>query len=191
MAKALVDPEVGVRRHAALGLSRMSRGRPPYTEMAASPLADAFDVNEDPTVRYHAGKALARLRPDEAEMFESKTDRIARTFRVMPYPGFDWDLQMLRRTNEVEGPNVKGSSPEAISAAERVFSDMPWPGLNRQKVLELLGDPRTTSDYGRPVDLETPSAPLEYIFGTGGGGLLYTLYFEDGILAAVEKNSLE
>ena len=84
-----------------------------------------------------------------------------------------------------------GRSPaEAIAAAHRIFSNIPFKEMTKARVLDLLGDPKTISDYGQP-GAPDPDSPLVYRFGTGRGGVQYTLCFKNGRVQEVHKVPLE
>ena len=97
-----------------------------------------------------------------------------------PYEGFRADQTLLRKQliQKVSdgGKDITTSSGEAIAAAQRIFSRVSFLFRSREEVLDLLGDPATISDYGRPAGKD-PSSPLVYVFDTGLGGLMFTISF--------------
>ena len=108
-------------------------------------------------------------------------DGTARKEADEPYEGFKADQALLRkRLIHKANDGIKdttASSIEAIDAARRIFSRVSFLFRSREEVLNLLGDPATTSDYGRPTDKD-PSIPLVYVFDTGYGGLMFTISFD-------------
>jgi hypothetical protein len=100
-------------------------------------------------------------------------DGTAAKVTAEPYEGFKADQALLRKQVILKandgGKDTKASSGEAIDAAQRVFSRVSFLLRSRKEVLDLLGDPATISDYGRPAG-EDPSSPLVYVFDTGFGG---------------------
>ena len=97
-----------------------------------------------------------------------------------PYVGFKSDQALLRKQQIVKvsdgGKDLKVSSGEAIQAAQRIVSRVSFLFRSREEVLDLLGDPATISDYGKPQGKD-PSSPLVYVFDTGLGGLQFTISF--------------
>ena len=98
-----------------------------------------------------------------------------------PYEGFKVDQALLRkhvihRANDGK-KETTASSNEAIDAAQRIFSRVSFLFRSREEVLDLLGDPATTSNYGQPTGKE-PSTPLVYVFDTGYGGVMFTVSFD-------------
>jgi len=105
--------------------------------------------------------------------------------------GFQNDLRTMRET--VRGPGSKpihASTGQAIAAAKRVFDRFPGIGMTRSDVLDVLGDPRTISDYGVAARDE-PDAPLVYKFDTGFSGMQYTIHFAAGRVVRVQAQPLE
>jgi hypothetical protein len=95
-----------------------------------------------------------------------------------PYPGFRDDQALLRKQFVLAAPKgLKASSPEAISAAHRIFSRVSFLFQSRAEVLETLGDPATISDYNSPASKE-PGSALVYVFSNGLGGWQYTIGFD-------------
>jgi hypothetical protein len=82
------------------------------------------------------------------------------------------DLKMMWETSD------QASTTKAIEAAERVFATVELLGLNRKKVIELLGDPRTSSDsrYNFPF-YPTSCRDLVYRFDNGNYGCQYNVIF--------------
>ena len=97
-----------------------------------------------------------------------------------PYEGFRADQALIRKHLILKvsdgAKNMTTSSGEAIAAAQRIFSRVSFLFRSREEVLDLLGDPATISDYGRPAGKD-PSSPLVYIFDTGLGGMMFTISF--------------
>ena len=97
-----------------------------------------------------------------------------------PYEGFKVDQALLRkqfiRKARDTSKDTAASSGEACEAAKRIFSRVSFLFRTREEVLDLLGDPATISDYGRPAGND-PSSPLEYLFDTGYDGVRFTLSF--------------
>ena len=65
-------------------------------------------------------------------------------------------------------------------AAGRVFSTASLVGMHRQKLIETLGDPATSSDsiYNFPFYPPTPGS-LVYRFDTGSGGWQFDVVLDD------------
>ncbi len=107
------------------------------------------------------------------------------------YDGFKTDQALLRKTVVVNAHQtpVRASSAEACQAARRVFERVPFLFRTRSEVLEILGDPATTSDYGQAAG-KGPSRPLVYRFDSGRGGWQYTLSFRDNEVYRVQADGL-
>ena len=107
--------------------------------------------------------------------------------RAELYPGFAADQAMLRKQVNLHtnGPPHFASSGEAKAAARRIFQRVPFLHKSRAEVLEILGDPKTISDFGEAASKEK-DAPLRYIFADGEAGFSYGLKFRDGFVVAVE-----
>jgi hypothetical protein len=82
------------------------------------------------------------------------------------------DLKLMWETSD------RASTTEAIQAAERVFATVELIGLSRNKVVELLGNPRTSSDsrYNFPF-YPTSCRDLVYRFDSGNYGCQYNVVF--------------
>jgi hypothetical protein len=108
------------------------------------------------------------------------------------YNGYEKDRTMLRRTFLINSRTkpINASSPEACQAAARIFKNVKFTGLTRKRVLEILGDPKTISDYGIAADTK-PDSPLIYRFDTGLGGRVYTLEFRGGVAVAMKLEGLD
>jgi hypothetical protein len=120
-------------------------------------------------------------------MYEQEADRIAATAEIPPYFGFEVDLSNLRKSAEIEGPKLIGSSGIAIHAAKTVFHNMPWKGRKKEDVLKLLGDPATIPGYGKRAG-PGHDDPLEYRFDGGDAGrVVYTLEFKGGRVTLVHE----
>ena len=117
--------------------------------------------------------------------------------RVAQGTGYDWsaDAHLLRKTYNVnlnrpgESP-LMASSAKAQNAADRIFTNVRFEGMTREQVLEVLGDPRTISDYARR-DEHFAVDSLTYVFDSGHGGWQYTLRFESARVRQVERVPLE
>jgi hypothetical protein len=106
------------------------------------------------------------------------------------YSGYQEDLLAMRKTTTVGNPPLRASSDEAIAAARRIFAKIVFKGMPREKVLALLGDPATVSDYGvraKPGRDE----PLTYHFSDGFSGYEYTVRFQGGIAVAVQTRGID
>jgi hypothetical protein len=91
-----------------------------------------------------------------------------------------WQTQPLRSTPDPShGKNPKGSTPEAIDAASRVFKTVKLLGLTREEVVAKIGDPRTSNDsiYNFPFWPVSRGA-MVYRFDTGSYGWQFNLYFD-------------
>jgi WD40 repeat protein len=99
-----------------------------------------------------------------------------------PYEGFKADQAMLRKHHVYKandgGKDTPASSGEACASAYRIFSRVSFLFRSRAEVLELLGDPATVSDYGKPAGKDLPS---------GDGCLQYQFTIRD-FVAVPEKN---
>jgi hypothetical protein len=113
------------------------------------------------------------------------------TTRPQPYEAFDADVQLLRQVQIVKTATgeLRASSFAAVDSAQRVFSRVAFLHRSRREVLDMLGDPRTISDYGVAA-ADDPSAPLIYVFDTGWGGLKYTLKFHQGMCVALQADGM-
>lgn len=107
-----------------------------------------------------------------------------------PYPGYAQDRALLRNTYRIPAPAINASSGEACQAAARLFSKVTFMGLSRERVLAILGDPKTLSDYGVAQSPE-PDSPLKYRFDTGFGGWEYVIEFRAGVAVNIRKNSID
>ena len=109
-----------------------------------------------------------------------------------PYEGYAKDLQLLRDHYEinVEGKPIKASTGEAVAAARRLFTKVPFLFCSRDEILRILGDPATISDYGVKAK-EGENASLVYRFDTGWGGAQYKLSFWKNSVVGVEYAGLE
>lgn len=107
------------------------------------------------------------------------------------YDGYEKDRMMLRHTVCVtsQTDTINASSGEACQAAYRLFLTVNFVGLTRERVLGMLGDPRTISDYGIAADTK-PDSPLIYRFDSGLGGWEYTLEFRAGLVVTMRPESL-
>jgi hypothetical protein len=107
------------------------------------------------------------------------------------YDGYEKDRAMLRHTYRLPSQTgaINASSGEAGQAASRLFSKVNFVGLSRERVLEMLGDPRTISDYGIAAGAK-PDSPLTYRFDSGFGGWQYVIEFRAGIVASMKPESL-
>ena len=97
-----------------------------------------------------------------------------------PYEGFRADQAALRKQVVLktrDSRETKASSAEACAAARRIFGQVSFLFRSRAEVLDLLGDPATISDYGRPAGKD-PADPLVYRFDTGLGGWQFTIGFD-------------
>lgn len=178
---ALRDTDRKVRRTSAEALGRLGE----FAKSALTDLEQSIRDDSDPSVRYRAAKALARIDKDSSAAHERVATELARRNRIEHFYGFEQSLRMLRITSEVEGPGLKGSSADAAGAAYWIFSNTPLEGMTKKEVLSLFGDPKTISDYGKEPGTE-PDAPLMYRFDTGLGGFMCTIIFQDGTVSAVE-----
>lgn len=106
------------------------------------------------------------------------------------YEDFEKDRVSLRATMNLTSPPLKASSPEAGSAARRLFTKVPFVGMSREQVLKILGDPKTISDYGIAA-AETPDSSLCYRFDSGFGGWDYVLHFQDGHVTRLEQQGID
>jgi hypothetical protein len=107
-----------------------------------------------------------------------------------PYPEFQKDREALRSTMLLTKPPLQASSGEAIAAARRLFGKVAFEGLKRQQVLEMLGDPKTISDYGVEAPA-APDGPLTYRFDSGFGGWEFVIRFENGVVQRVDARGLD
>ena len=117
-------------------------------------------------------------------------DGAARRETAEPYEGFKSDQALLRKhlihKAKDGSKDIKASSTEAIQAAQRIFSRVSFLFRSRQEVLELLGDPATISDYGKPAG-KGSSSPLVYVFDMGLGGLEFTISFDKQVPPKVDQ----
>ena len=96
----------------------------------------------------------------------------------------------LRKTVWLEKPGCHASSVEAVQAAQRIFANITFVGMRRGQILQILGDPRTISDYGVPMG-EKSNSPLLYRFDTGFGGVEYAILFNRGRAIKVESRGID
>jgi hypothetical protein len=109
------------------------------------------------------------------------------------YDGFDADAAMLRDVHELKKPDgntIRGSSPKAQGAAHRIFSRIAFLYRSRDEILQMLGDPRTLSDYGQAAGKDK-NDPLVYKFDSGDAGQMYTLGFSGDRCVSVTVDFLE
>ena len=118
------------------------------------------------------------------------TARFVLAAEIPPYEGYEQDCALLRDTYQLTNPPLKASSGKATTAAHRIFNKVTFIGLTRERVLAILGDPKTISDYG-VAPTAAPDSPLDYRFDTGFGGWDYLVEFRNGIVITVKENSLE
>jgi hypothetical protein len=107
-----------------------------------------------------------------------------------PYEGYEQDRALLRDTYRPPKSRTNASSVKAIQAAHRLFTKLTFVGLTRERVLAILGDPKTISDYGVAA-LGTPDSPLTYRFDSGLGGWQFVIEFQRGVATKVKKQSGE
>lgn len=116
-----------------------------------------------------------------------------RAVMTEPYDGFMQDLAMLRDTASVSANDpdsrFRGSSSKAIAAARRVFTQGNLLRKTKEKVLALLGDPKTISTYGVAAKPGKDS-PLVYRFDSGYGGWVYTLHLVNGTVTRIEEQGM-
>jgi hypothetical protein len=113
-----------------------------------------------------------------------------RTADALPYEGYEQDRALLRDTSHLPKPPLNASSAKACEAAGRLFNKVTFVGLSRERVLAILGDPKTISDYGVAAATE-PDSPLTYRFDSGFGGWNYVIEFRAGVVSNVRKESLD
>lgn len=106
------------------------------------------------------------------------------------YEGYAQDRALLRSTYRVGNPPINASSGKAIDAAQRLFGKITFVGLTRERVLAILGDPKTISDYGI-ASAATPDSPLTYRFDSGFIGCQYIIEFRGGIATTVTAGLIE
>jgi hypothetical protein len=90
------------------------------------------------------------------------------------------DIKLMWQTVPMSGERGKRASSErAIEAAHRVFTTVPLVGLSRQEIIQLLGDPRKSSDsiYNFPF-YPAARSQLVYRFDTGSGGWQFNFTFD-------------
>ena len=104
--------------------------------------------------------------------------------------GFESDLERFRKTVWLEKPGLNASSAEALQAAHRIFANISFVGMKRDQVLQILGDPETISNYGKPMEKD-PNSPLIYRFDTGFGGVEYAILFKHRRVAKVESRAID
>jgi hypothetical protein len=119
------------------------------------------------------------------------------TFMVMAadplfYDGYEKDRTMLRHTYRINlnTKPLNASSGEACTAAARLFKNVNFIGLSRERVLEMLGDPKTISDYGIAADAK-PDSPLTYRFDSGFGGWQYVIEFRAGVVVSMKRDGID
>lgn len=107
-----------------------------------------------------------------------------------PYAGYPQDRALLRDTYRYPELALNASSGEACQAAARLFSKVTFVGLSRERVLAILGDPKTLSDYGI-AQTPGPDSPLKYRFDTGFGGCEYVIEFHAGVAVSLKTNNID
>ena len=107
-----------------------------------------------------------------------------------PYEGYEQDRALLRDTYHYTNPPLNASSGKAIQAAHRLFTKLTFVGLTRERVLAILGDPKTISDYGIAAE-DRPDSPLTYLFDSGRGGWQFVIEFQRGVATRVKQESVE
>ena len=98
-------------------------------------------------------------------------------------------LGVLGAASLMNRPLSEEATGKACQAAFRLFRTFNFVGLTRERVLAILGDPKTISDYGIAA-APTPDSPLTYRFDSGLGGWDYVIEFRRGIVTTVKKNGL-
>ena len=109
-----------------------------------------------------------------------------------PYDGYSQDIKLLRDNYELQSGDrlIKASTNEAISAAKRIFTGSSFLFKTGDKILDILGDPATISDYGIKTK-NGKDSPLIYRFDTGWGGTEYRLIFRQNEVVGVEFYGLD
>ncbi len=101
-----------------------------------------------------------------------------------------WETQRLRGSPDpTHGPNPRGSTDRAINAASRVFNTVELVGMTRAEVVNLLGDPKTSSEsiYNFPF-WPAPRGSLVYRFDCGSYGWQFNVVLdEQGKVSKVER----
>lgn len=101
-----------------------------------------------------------------------------------------WETRPLGGAPDpTHGPNPRSSTDRAINAASRVFNTVELVGKTREEVIELLGNPRSSSDstYNFPF-WPAPKGSLVYRFDSGSYGWQFSVAFgEDGKVREVER----
>jgi hypothetical protein len=91
------------------------------------------------------------------------------------------DIKLMWQTVPLSGePGRKASSSRAIEAAHRVFMAVSLVGMSQEQVIQLLGDPKKSSDsmYNFPF-YPTAKEQLVYRFDTGDYGWQFDLTFDE------------
>ena len=105
-----------------------------------------------------------------------------------------WKTQPLKGDAGPDaGPDPKGSTDDATSAASRVFNTVQLTGKTRDEVIALLGDPKKSNDsvYNFPW-YSAPKGSLVYRFDTGRGGWQFNVVFDgDGRVREVRRYGIE
>jgi HEAT repeat protein len=140
---------------------------------------------KNPEVALRAAEALFRLARGNDEVKRQLDAYFARHKLDGPYPGYRDDVRLAVRNMDYEGPEYNFSTPEAIAAARRVFSNVEFVGKSEQEVVAILGDPKALSVYAR-ARYDAPEGKLVYCYATGYGGVEYKLNFRDGRVDSVE-----
>ncbi|CAA6677875.1 MULTISPECIES: hypothetical protein [unclassified Lentimonas] len=94
---------------------------------------------------------------------------------------------MWHTTPRTSGYKGEASSMKAVRAAKRVFNTIDILGYNKKEVIELLGDPKSSSEsvYNFPF-FPAGDNVLVYRFDTGNGGWQFNIKFIDGQVESVK-----
>jgi hypothetical protein len=126
----------------------------------------------------HSGRIVA----------DEKSTDVADDLKLM------WETRPLTNPDATHGPNPRCSTHRAINAASRVFNTVALVGETKEKVIELLGDPKSSSDstYNFPFYPPASRESLVYRFDTGAYGWQFEVVFDDnGLVKNVERHGIE
>ncbi len=101
-----------------------------------------------------------------------------------------WETYSMGATGDpTHGKNPRASTDRAINAASRVFNAVSLTGKSSGEVVELLGDPRTSSDsiYNFPF-WPPPEMGHVYRFDSGSYGWQFNVVIEDDVVTSVERH---
>jgi hypothetical protein len=108
------------------------------------------------------------------------------------YDGFSAHKKLLRdtKTEQAGSVTIISSTDKAIEASKKIFEQVSFLFMTKDEVYEILGDPKSISDYGIPFDANS-SSTIIYKFFTGFDGLEYHLELANDSVRSVSVSTLD